>query len=115
LLIIGLGDAQTFTPQRLELVGSIAYRESNRLGAAHPFFAPTVLDGGVSKFATGELSERFFAGFLRAARAEQLLKEAGASRGQSIQDISILAGATHATDTQRGIEKAVASAATARK
>ena len=37
LLIIGLGDSQTFTPQRLELVGSIAYNESNRLGGAHPF------------------------------------------------------------------------------
>jgi hypothetical protein len=106
LLIIGLGDSETFTPQRLELVGSIAYNESNRLGVAHPFFAPTVLDGGVTKYSTGEASQNFVIGFLRAAHTEQILKAAGASKGQVIQDLAYLAGATHASDTQQGIERA---------
>jgi len=58
LLIIGLGDSQTFSPQRMQLVGAILYTEASRLGVANPFFAPTVLDGGVSKFTTGEVSEQ---------------------------------------------------------
>jgi len=106
LLIIGLGDSETFTPQRMELIGSIAYRESNRMGIAHPFFAPTILDGGVTKFTTDQMSEKFFAGFLRAARTEKILKDAGASRGQVVQELTFLAGAKHAAGTQQGIERA---------
>ena len=109
LLIIGLGDSQTFTPQRMELVGSIAYRESNRLGIAHPIFAPTILDGGVTKYTTGQASEQFIAGFLRAARTEKILKDAGGSPGQVIQDLTYLAGAAHASDTEQGIEKGFAA------
>ena len=50
LLIIGLGDSQTFSSKRMQMVGEILYAEAARLGVAHPFFAPTILDGGVSKF-----------------------------------------------------------------
>jgi hypothetical protein len=110
LLIIGLGDSQTFTPRRLELVGSIAYNESNRLRVTHPFFAPTVLDGGVSKYTTGQESEEFITGFLGAERTEKLLQAAGAGKGPVIQGLTYLAGPTHATDTQQGIERALASA-----
>ncbi len=108
LLVIGLGDSQTFTPQRMELVGSIAYREANRLGIAHPYFAPTILDGGVTKYTTGQAAENFIAGFLRAARAEKILKNAGASQRQVLQDLTYLAGPAHAADTQQGIERGFA-------
>jgi hypothetical protein len=104
LLVIGLGDSENFTTQRLELVGSIVYRESNRLGVAHPFFAPTILDGGVTGFNTGEVAQHFYAGFLRAAHTEKTLKDAGASPGQVLQDLTFLAGPTHAAETQKGIE-----------
>jgi Cytosol aminopeptidase family, N-terminal domain len=104
LFVIGLGDSKNFTTQRLELVGSIVYRESNRLGASHPFFAPTILDGGVTGFNTGEVAQHFYAGFLRAAHTEKILKDAGASPGQVLQDLTFLAGPTHAADTQKGLE-----------
>jgi hypothetical protein len=109
LLIIGLGDSENFTPQRMEFVGAVVYRESNRLGIAHPFFAPTILDGGVTKFNTGQVAERFYAGFLRAAGTEKMLKEAGASQGQALHDLTFLAGPTHASDTQRALERVMAN------
>src|SRR5580692_3887219 len=34
--------------------GEILYTEASRLGVVHPFFAPTILDGRVGKFATGQ-------------------------------------------------------------
>ncbi|MGB7282552.1 MAG: M17 family peptidase N-terminal domain-containing protein [Candidatus Acidiferrum sp.] len=108
LLIVGLGDSETFTPQRMELVGTIAYRESARLRVANPFFAPTVLDGGVTKYTTGQVAEEFYAGFLRAARTEKTLRGAGASPGQMVQSLTYLAGGSHATDTRQGIERALA-------
>jgi len=111
LLIIGLGDSQNVTLERMELVGSIVYRESNRLGVAHPFFAPTILDGGVTKFNTGDVAERFYAGFLRAVRLDKLLKDDGAAPAPAVQDLTFLAGATHSADTQHGFERAIANSA----
>ena len=111
VLIIGLGDSQSFTPERMELVGSIFYREAGRLGVGHPFFAPTVLDGGVGKFPPGEVAEQVARGVLRAVRTERILVQARASRESAIQDLTFLAGSAHAADTQQGIEKAVAAEA----
>jgi hypothetical protein len=111
LLIVGLGDSQTFTPQRMELVGSGAYRESNRLGIAHPISAPTIVHGGVTSTPPGRQREGSSLGFLRAARTEKVLKDAGGSPGQVIQDLTYLAGAAHAADTEHGIEKAFAAEA----
>ena len=110
LLVIGLGDSGTFTPQRMELVGEIVYREAGELGVAHPFFAPTVLDGGVTKFATGQVSEEVAAGFLRAARLDKVLRDDGASAGSRVTGLTFLAGQKNVSGTQEGIEKAIAGA-----
>jgi hypothetical protein len=108
ILIIGLGDSETFAPERMELVGAVAYREANRLGVAHPFFAPTVLDGGVTKFNTGQVAEQVARGVLRAVRTDKLISEASASAAPAVRDLTFLAGVKHAADTQQGIEKAIA-------
>lgn len=109
LLIIGLGDSQGFTPARMELIGAIVYRESNRLHIAHPYFAPTVIDGGVTKFTTDETAQHFIRGFLRAAETEKQLADAGASTGISIVDLTYLAGVKYAAITHDGIEKEFAA------
>jgi Cytosol aminopeptidase family, N-terminal domain len=111
LLIIGLGDSQTFSPQRMQLVGEILYHEASRLGVAHPFFAPTILDGGVSKFTTGEVAEQVITGWLRASTTDKLLRDANASPGQPATEITYLAGAKNTGNTREGIEKAIATAA----
>jgi hypothetical protein len=109
VLIIGLGDSETFVPERMELVGAVAYREASRPGAGHPFFAPTVIDGGVRKFPPALVSEQVITGFLRAARTEKIVRDAGASHGPVIQDFTFLAGPQHAAEAQQGIEKAIAA------
>ncbi len=109
VLIIGLGDSETFVPERMELVGAVAYREAARLGVAHLFFAPTVIDGGVRKYSTDQISEQVVTGFLRAARTEKIVRDAGASHGPTILDLTYLAGPQHAAEAQHGIEKAVAA------
>jgi hypothetical protein len=110
LLVIGLGDSRTFTPARMNLVGEIVFGEANRLRVKRPFFAPTVLDGGVSGFGTGEVAEQFMRGFLRARDLELELKSRGVSAGESVESLSFLAGAAHAADTKAGISKAVDAA-----
>ena len=102
VLIIGLGDSAGFTPARMYLVGKIAWREANRLGVAHPFFAPAVLDGGVTGFSTDAVAEQVVRG-LRDAMAG----EAGVGGASVVVDFTFLAGAAHAGDTQNGINRAV--------
>jgi hypothetical protein len=107
VLIIGLGDSETFVPERMELVGAVAYREASRLGVAHPFFAPTVIDGGVTTSAPEQVAEQVIRGFLRAARTEKVVQDGGASGGTVIQELTFLAGPQHAADAQHGVEKAI--------
>jgi hypothetical protein len=110
LLIIGLGDSKTFSPERMQQVGQILYREASNLGVAHPYFAPTILDGGVTGFATGAIGEQVVAGFLRAAATDEAARDANASASQPVTALTFLAGAAHASDTRQGIERAVSAA-----
>jgi hypothetical protein len=110
LLVIGLGDSQTFSPERMQLVGEVVYSEASRLGVAHPFFAPTILDGGVNKFTTGQVSEQVFSGFLRAATIDKVLKDANGSASPSVAALTFLAGAKNVDGTRVGIEKAISAA-----
>jgi hypothetical protein len=109
LLIIGLGDSQTFAPERMQFVGKILFSEASRLGVAHPYFAPTILDGGVTKFATGQVAEQVISGFLRAAATNKALKDANASASQPVTALTFLAGAANVSSTREGIEKAIAA------
>jgi hypothetical protein len=111
LLIVGLGDPQTFFPQRMQLVGAILYNEASHLGVMHPFFAPTIIDGGVKKFTTGEIAEQVIGGFLRAAATDKVLRDASAATGRRILALTYLAGVANLNSTREGIEKAIAAAA----
>ncbi|MGA2600458.1 MAG: M17 family peptidase N-terminal domain-containing protein [Bryobacteraceae bacterium] len=106
LLLVGLGDSETFSPQRMQLVGEILYSEAGRLGAPQPFFAPTIIDGGVTQFTTGQISEEVIAGFLRAAAIEKLLYNTNVP---SVTALTYLAGPKFAANTLEGIEKAIAA------
>ena len=111
LLLIGLGDSRNFSPQRMQLVGKILYDEAARIGVAHPFFAPAILDGGVTGFTTGQVAEEVIHGFLQASATDNVLRESNAAAGQRVTALTYLAGAKNASGTREGIEKAVAAAA----
>jgi hypothetical protein len=111
LLVIGLEDSAIFSPGRMQLVGEVLYRESSNLGVAHPFFAPTVLDGGVAKFTTGQVAEQVIRGFLRAAQTDKLLRDAGAWGGSRVTALTYLAGAKNMDSTREGIERAITASA----
>jgi cytosol aminopeptidase family protein len=109
LLVIGLGDSQNFSPQRMRLVGEILHSEASRLGVANPYFAPTILDGGVTGFTTGEVAEQVIRGFLRAVAIDGVLGDARGPRGPDITTLTYLAGAKNVDSTREGIEKAIAA------
>jgi len=107
LLLVGLGDVESFTPEREQLVGFILFEEAERLGIAHPYFAPTVLDGGKTGMDTGEVAQQFLSGFLRAKAIQDLLKDGRVAAGTNPGSLTFLAGATHAARTRDGLALAV--------
>jgi hypothetical protein len=115
LLLIGLGDSQNFSPQRMQLVGEVLYAEATRLGVAQPFFAPTILDGGIAKFTTGDVAEQVIVGVLRAASTDRLLREASALSGPVVTTLTYLAGEKNVSSTRQGVEKAIATSGSSRR
>lgn len=109
LLLVGLGDIKSFSPEREQEVGFIVFEEAKRLAVAHPFFAPTVLDGGKSGMDTGAVADQFLRGFLRAKASEDALVRAGISSGKNPTALTFLAGAAHAADTKVGLARAESS------
>jgi hypothetical protein len=110
VLIIGLGDSQTFTPARMYLIGKIAFLEADRLGVAHPFFAASILDGGVTKFTTGEVATFVVGGFRDALALEQTLHARGGAGPPVVADFTYLAGPKNVSSTTAGIAKAMTKA-----
>jgi hypothetical protein len=106
LLLIGLGDRESFTPEREQQVGFTFFEETERLGISHPYFAPTVLDGGKSGTDTGDVAQQFLSGFLRAKALQDLLKSAGVAASTSPRSLTFLAGPTHAANTRDGLAQA---------
>src|SRR4051812_14757573 len=56
LVLVGLGDEESLSLERMERVGRAALREASRLGAKRVAFAPLIRDQGNSKFGTGEVA-----------------------------------------------------------
>ncbi len=106
LLLIGLGDIESFSPEREQGVGFIVFEEARRMAIEHPFFAPTVLDGGKAGIDTGAVAEQFLRGFLRAKASEEAVEASGMSNGANPTGLTFLAGASHAADTKTGLMRA---------
>lgn len=72
------------------------------------YFAPTVLDSGVTKFTTGQVAEQVVNGFFRALAINNAL---GENKGtlQTVRALTYLAGPKNVESTRVGIEKAIAA------
>lgn len=108
VMLVGLGDTATFSPLQMRLVGKTVVREADRLGVTHPFFAPTVKDGGVGRFTTGEIAAQFVAGAMEAYRMAQWLQSEHANTGPKVAQITYLAGADNKASTEEGVRKGLA-------
>jgi hypothetical protein len=113
LLLIGLGDPATFTPEtmpaRMTFVGAILLRSSVALHAAHPYFAPTIKDGGVDGFSTGDIATPVVTGFLTALATERHLETLHADFGPTPTQLTYLAGKQFKATTEAGVAKAFAA------
>jgi hypothetical protein len=110
LLLIGLGDEESLSLERMERVGRVALREATRLGVKRLAFAPLIRDQGNSEFATGDVANAVVRGMLLALDTESRLQKEGLARAQVIEEWECEAGPKYFDETVSGVRKAVKEA-----
>jgi Cytosol aminopeptidase family, N-terminal domain len=111
VLLIGVGEESSLTLDRLRLAGTIAARESVRLGMAHVSFAPTLRDQGSNRIDVGEGDAAVAESFLLAYDTELRLHEQGLASRAKIREFVIEAGPQYFTGAAEKVGAAVQSAA----
>lgn len=116
LLIVGLGDEDSLSLERMESVGKIALREAAKLGVKRAAFAPLLRDQGNSKFGTGDVEQAVTRGLLLAYDTEKRLQKDGLAKSFTLDEWVVEAGPDYFDDTVRGVQKGIDEAkATAAK
>jgi Cytosol aminopeptidase family, N-terminal domain len=110
LLLIGLGDEESLSLERMERVGRAALREASRLGAKRVAFAPLIRDQGNSKFGTGEVASAVVRGVLLAFDTERRLQREGLAKAHTIEEWVSEAGPKYFDETVSAVKRAAKEA-----
>ena len=112
LLLVGLGEEDSLSLERMERVGRVALREASRLGARRVAFAPLIRDQGNSKFGTGDVAAAVVQGMLLAYDTERRLQEQGLAKEWTLEGWEVEAGPAYFDETVIGVKRAISEAAT---
>jgi len=115
LLLVGLGDDDSLSLERMERIGKTALRAAAKLGVKRAAFAPLLRDQGNSKLGTGDVEQAVTKGVLLAYDTEKRLQKEGLANSFTLEEWVVEAGPDYFNDTvtgvQKGIEEAKAAAA----
>jgi hypothetical protein len=110
LLLVGLGDEETLSLERMERIGRLALRESARLGVRRAAFAPLLRDQGNSKLAAADVESAVTKGLLLAYDTEQRLQREHLAKPVELQQWIVEAGPAYFDETLTGVERGIQSA-----
>ena len=113
LLLIGLGDQQSLSLERMERVGRVAYREAARVGAAKVGFAPLIRDQGNDKLLTGDVARLVVRGLLLARDTDVRLQKEGLSKKFALEEWVEEAGPDFYRETITGVKTGIDEAKSA--
>jgi cytosol aminopeptidase family protein len=108
VLLVGLGDRRTFTPELMIAVAGVAMREALRLGVTRYAFASDLKDAGIDS-PTSLVAGNIVKGTIEAYRTEHYLKSKGMAAYKPITKVTLLAGPAFFATAGEGIKEAVAS------
>ena len=92
LLLVGLGDEDSLSLERMERVGKIALREAAKLGVKRAAFAPLLRDQGNAKLGTGDVEQAVTRGMLLAYDTEKRLQKEGLGKSFTLEEWAVEAG-----------------------
>jgi hypothetical protein len=108
LLLIGLGDRNTFTPDLMTDIGRVGMREALRLGVSSYSHASDLKDAGIDS-PTGEVAQNVVRGALEAYETERYLKTKHASATKPITKVALLTGPAFFPPTAEAIKAYLAT------
>ncbi len=110
LLLVGLGDEESLSLERMERVGKIALREAAKLGVKRAAFAPLLRDQGNAKLGTGDVEQAITRGLLLAYDTEKRLQKEGLAKSFTLEEWVVEAGPDYFDDTVKGVQKGIEDA-----
>jgi hypothetical protein len=108
ILLIGLGDARTFTPERMQKVGKIAIREAFKLGVDKFSFSPNVTDAGV-KSTVRDFDQKVIEGVLEAYKTQKQLSKKGLVPDVALTEFTLEAGQANVVGAAEAVKAAIAA------
>jgi len=106
LLLIGLGNRNTFDPAIMTTIGSVAMREALRLGVTNFSFASDLKDAGIDS-PTALVAGNVVKGIFEAYRVQLWLKEKKMDAFKPLTKVILLAGPAFFTVAGQGIQDAI--------
>ncbi|ARV62928.1 hypothetical protein BZZ01_08765 [Nostocales cyanobacterium HT-58-2] len=110
VLLIGLGDEQTLSLEKMHRIGTVALREAVKLKATRVSFAPGLRDQGNAKLDTGDVASAVIQNVILAYNTEKQLQKQGLAQPFTINEWVIEAGPDYYKQTVAKIEQGVALA-----
>jgi leucyl aminopeptidase len=110
LLLVGLGEEDSLSLERLERVGRVALREAAKLGVKRAAFAPLIRDQGSAKFDTGDVGQAVIRGMLLGYDTEKRLQKEKLGKDFTLEVWSMEAGADYFDATIAGVQKGIGQA-----
>lgn len=104
LLLIGLGNRNSFKPEMMRLVGVTGMREALRAGVTNYSHASDLKDAGISS-PTADVTGYVIQGAMEAYRTQKYLKEQNASDALTVTKVTLLSGPAYFDDSKAGIKK----------
>lgn len=108
LLMIGLGDRNTFKPEMMRMIGVVGMREALRLGVNSYSHASDLKDAGIDS-PTADVAGYVIQGAIEAYRTQAYLKKQQASDSLSVTKVSLLTGPAYFADSKDGVRKVIAT------
>jgi len=110
LLLIGLGDDQALSLEKLERIGRVAYREVAKAGATSAAFAPLIRDQGNDRLPAGDVETSIIRGLLLARDTDQRMQKEGLAKKFALTTWVVEAGPAFYKDTIVGVQEGIKSA-----
>lgn len=104
VMLIGLGEKQKFTLDKMKTAGCMALRNAVAASFNDIAFASEVMDGDVTTFTTLQVAEAFTEGVMNEYMAMLSKNE----KGIQISSLKVLADPAHEADAKEGINMALA-------
>jgi hypothetical protein len=106
LLLIGLGNRNSFNPDLMKEVSVVAMREALRLNVDHYAFAADIKDAGIVS-PTSVVAFNIVRGAISACRTQHFLKTKGMGGFTPPTKITLLSGMNYFLDSGEGIKAAI--------